>query len=136
RPGERKRPEAREDILADEREAEREAEAEEVAPRIARRAAQHLRRHEGERPDRGARRRALRLLAREAEVDEDRLRDPAAPEDDVRGLQVAVDDALGVDRREGVEEPAREGARLVLSERAVAQDPLGERLAGQVLHRE
>ena len=121
------------------------ARREEIRARVERLAGDLLGRHVARRPEhdagagqlpRGARecRRALRVGARAREAEVEELH-PVRREEDVRGLQVAVDDPALVQRLEGGEHPERDREGVGDAERAASQ-PLRRRLALEELHRD
>jgi len=84
------------------------------------------------------------VVARVPEVEQLRPRIPARPHDDIRRLEVAVDDALGVDGRQRVGHLMKQVAAVVCvllepgvpGPRTVAAAPAGEIRALEELHRE
>jgi hypothetical protein len=72
------------------------------------------------------------LVQRGPEIEQHRA--VAAIEQDVRGLEIAMDQAIGVDRRQPGEHVARETARPRRRDRAAVVELALERAPGQDLH--
>src|SRR5262249_27630658 len=112
--------------------SEGDAEREEVAPGIGPLPGQHLRGREGRSPEAGRRPRPEPAV--DAEVDERQPR-AAAPrgDDEVRGLQVQVEDAAGVEEPEDVQRLVEEGEEVG---GPLPAKPGGDVLAGDEVVRE
>ena len=107
-------------------------EREHVARRADRRTGDLLRRQVARRTDHHAGRGQARFLecAGDAEVDHPRT---VVGQDDVRRLEIAVDEAAGVDRHQRLGQPARERLHPTGRQRAGRVDRLLQRRSGQVL---
>jgi hypothetical protein len=121
---------------------EHHAEGPEVAPRVeVRLGARLLRAHVRGRADEADRRRPRRVLQVLARAEIEHLQDLGLPvralvQEDVRGLEITVDDALGVRRAERRRDGETELDDLRRRERPVALQAVGEVLAGEQLHHE
>jgi hypothetical protein len=112
----------------------------------ARRAADLLGRHVGEGAERRVERGERRLIAlgarnlRDAEVEDLRALGPLGItrtlDEDVARLEIAVDDACRVRGDESLEHVVDEGADLAERQVLLALEPVGERLAGELLEHE